>query len=141
MSYGAGAGSHPTASAVVGDIIEIGRHLTLSGGELEPPLSVPFKNLSKEEMLPMDQIDSQYCLRVPMDQPAQYQQEFEKHLLTLGISPVKSVQLAKVAGFEGGVLGVITNMVNEAAMQKSLKDLSTLPFVTDSIKLIRVESN
>ncbi len=63
ISYGAGAGSHPTASAAVGDIMEIGRLLANDRKHQTFPLSCTNETLVKKELLPIDEIETEYYLR------------------------------------------------------------------------------
>lgn len=141
MSYGAGAGSHPTASAVVADIIEIGRHLTFSGGMQVPPLSVPFEHLQVQEILPIEKIDSQYYLHFRLLKSKGSLTDLEKELQKEGVSILNKIQLDSSQEAHTIHVGILTHSINEGEMQKTLKRLKNLPFIEDPINLIRVESS
>lgn len=138
MSYGAGAGSHPTASAVVADIIEISRHLTYSGGLQVPPLTVPFDSLKKQSILPIDEIQSSYFLRTVLDE----QSDIDKVTAELKKNDIAVVSSTSFIdpSINKNAAAIITNAIEEKHMQEILKRLSSLSFVDDPIKLIRVES-
>ncbi|MEX0619095.1 MAG: homoserine dehydrogenase [Pseudohongiellaceae bacterium] len=67
LYYGAGAGAEATASSVVADIIDIARSTvnTVAGGRAFMP-SLAFNELRSDiEILPIEEIESAYYLRIP----------------------------------------------------------------------------
>ncbi|MBU2512999.1 homoserine dehydrogenase [bacterium] len=139
MSYGAGAGSHPTASAVVGDMIEISRNLMNGNSCRVLPLTVAIENLQKMTILPIDEIESEYYLRFLVKQPWEainaIRDAFYKEELDIQ-------QVEQLDGEQADacfVLAVLTGKMEERAIQGFIKDLETLPFNAFPIKLIRVE--
>ena len=93
MSYGAGAGSHPTASAVVGDIIEIARNLANESCCRVAPLTVSMDNLKGEPILSVDEISSVYFLRLMTDQLEEAEKTVLEQCKTAGIPVQKVVKL------------------------------------------------
>ena len=59
MFFGAGAGSGPAASAVMGDVLEVSRHITLGA----PPL-VGCTCTDKLPIVPMDNLETRYYVRL-----------------------------------------------------------------------------
>ncbi len=58
LYYGAGAGSEPTASAVVADIIDIARQTKLSDKTLIPTLGFTPDRIQKQKILSIEDISS-----------------------------------------------------------------------------------
>ena len=64
MYYGAGAGSEPTASAVIADIIEVTRLMQAEPQERVPHLAFQPDALSDVSILPIGDVETRYYLRV-----------------------------------------------------------------------------
>ncbi|MAT65835.1 MAG: homoserine dehydrogenase, partial [Gammaproteobacteria bacterium] len=64
LYYGAGAGSEPTASAVVADIVDVTRVLTADPENRVPHLAFQPDALSDLPILPMDDVETAYYLRL-----------------------------------------------------------------------------
>ena len=64
LFYGAGAGAEPTASAVVADIIELGRALTVDHDERVPYLGFHTDQMSDEPILTIDDVSCSFYLRL-----------------------------------------------------------------------------
>jgi homoserine dehydrogenase len=64
MYYGAGAGSEPTASAVLADVIEVTRLMQAEPEERVPYLAFQPDALSDLPILPIDEVQTSYYLRV-----------------------------------------------------------------------------
>ncbi len=64
LYYGAGAGAEPTASAVVADLVDVTRTLTVDPENRVPHLAFQPDAISDIPILPMDQIETAYYLRM-----------------------------------------------------------------------------
>ncbi len=140
MSYGAGAGSHPTASAVVGDIIDIGRRLASLGGEQVPALSVPLEQLTKQSILPIDQIESAYFLRFKLEDPVEQIQSLKEQFQACDIEILQIVNLKTPTKGNSTPVAFLTESVMERRIQELVKSLNNLPFIDYPIKIVRVDS-
>jgi homoserine dehydrogenase len=70
MYYGQGAGSLPTATAVIADLIAAVRDRAIGGAVRVPPWGVPQATLRKVKMQPMADLESEYYLRcMALDRP------------------------------------------------------------------------
>ena len=64
MYFGRGAGELPTATAVLGDIVEIARHrIAGGGGARSHPLGLPIGQIKRGRVKPMDDVVCEYYLR------------------------------------------------------------------------------
>jgi homoserine dehydrogenase len=64
LYYGAGAGALPTASAVVADVVDLVRALTTDPHNRVPHLAFQPSELSDTPVLPIDEVETAYYLRM-----------------------------------------------------------------------------
>jgi homoserine dehydrogenase len=70
LYYGAGAGSLPTASAVVADLVDVVRALTTDPNNRVPHLAFQPDELADTPVMPMEAVETAYYLRLSaLDQP------------------------------------------------------------------------
>ena len=136
--YGRGAGSLPTGSAVVGDVIAIGRNLLRSATGRVPPASVQQDQRRPLRMRPMEEISSLYYLRfMVLDRPGVLSNiagVLGKH----GISISKVLQQGRKEGQTVPVV-IMTHQAREREVQLALHEIDTMPFISEPTTLIRVE--
>lgn len=134
MLYGRGAGSLPTGSAVVGDIMDISRNILM-----EPSRRLPtVVERAPVEVQPMDSITSLYYLRfMVLDQPGVLSQISG----ILGKHNISIAQVIQRGRKEGGAvpLVIMTHTALERDIQKALVEIKSLASVREQPVLIRVE--
>jgi len=137
MLYGRGAGSLPTGSAVVADIMDIGRQILmeparkLPAGSSESELPVP-------ALQPMSSVATLYYLRLmALDQPGVLSQISG----VLGEHRISIAQMIQRGRKQGGSvpLVIMTHTALERDIQKALVKIEALDCVTEKPVLIRVE--
>jgi homoserine dehydrogenase len=133
MFFGEGAGSLPAASAVVGDVIEVARHirsgcLNLVGCTCNEHL--PLRDLS--------QLETRYFIRFAVaDRPgvlAAVASKFGDH----GVS-IASVIQKRVRESGDAEIVYVTHRAAEGALRAALADIEKLDVVTEVAAVIRVE--
>jgi homoserine dehydrogenase len=136
--YGRGAGSLPTGSAVVGDIIAIGRNLLKGATGRVPPASVQQDQRRPLRMRPMEEISSLYYLRfMVLDRPGVLSHiagVLGKH----GISISKVLQQGRKEGQTVPVV-IMTHQAREREVRLALHEIDAMPFISEPTTLIRVE--
>ncbi len=137
LSYGAGAGAHPTASAVAADIIEIGRRLTGLGGERVSPLSVPFEQLKKSDLIAIDEVEFQFYLRFFLEKPEDEIARIEDELQQAGVDIFAS-EILDFRTESGNAAAVLTGPVIEKRMQELIGQLTKQSFLKHPIRMIRL---
>jgi len=140
MSYGAGAGSFPTASAVVGDIIQISRHLVSGGSAPVPPLSVGIEKLEKKEMLPIDEIETEYYIRFGVKDSRNAIIDIREHLSRQKIEVRVLDQKWLEDQNDGEQVIIFTKRSAEKRIQNALLSIHNLPNVIQPGKLIRIDT-
>ena len=136
---GHGAGSLPTGSAVVGDIIEISRDI-LCGSKLRVP-SQSFQN-SEIRMIPtlnIEFINSEYFLRFSvLDNPGVLSC-ISGILGKYSIGILSVIQKGRCDEGGGVPLIMMTHRANEKKIQLALREIDKLEVVCGKSNFIRVE--
>jgi homoserine dehydrogenase len=131
MFYGRGAGQLPTASAIVGDIIDLAMHQ--ANGGTSPRMN--FGTL-KKAVVPMGEIKTQFYLRLDVkDQPGVLA-SIAKIFGDCGVS-ISAVTQKEATG-ESVELVIFTHEVAEADFQRSVNGIRALSVVVGVRSLIRV---
>jgi homoserine dehydrogenase len=92
MFYGAGAGAEPTASAVVADLIDVARTMTVDPEHRVPHLAFQPDQLSDVAILPMGEVETSYYLRLRVHDKPGVLADITRILADLGISIDAMVQ-------------------------------------------------
>jgi len=136
--YGRGAGSLPTGSAVVGDVIAIGRNVLTGAVGRVPAASFRQDQRRPVRMKPMEEIASLYYLRfMVVDRPGVLAQ-IAGELGRCGISISSVLQQGRREGQTVPVV-IKTHMAKERDVQTALREINRQPFVSEPATLIRVE--
>jgi homoserine dehydrogenase len=137
MLYGRGAGSMPTGSAVVADIMDISRQILLEPSRKLPAGATTGADTAVE-LQPMDSITSlYYCRLMALDQPgvlSQISGIFGRHRISIA-------QMIQRGRKEGGSvpLVMVTHTALERDIQNALVEIKSLSCVTEQPVLIRME--
>ena len=136
--YGRGAGSMPTGSAVVSDVIAIGRNLLKGAIGRVPVASFQQDQRRPLRLKPMEEISSLYYLRFTVvDRPGVLAQ-IAGELGRCGISISSMVQQGRREGQTVPVV-IKTHTARERDVQTALREINRKAFVSEPTRLIRVE--
>jgi homoserine dehydrogenase len=133
--YGSGAGRDPTASAVLGDVIDIARNIERGCCGRVPPVAA---RVGATRVRPIGEIETQYYLRFSVvDRPGVLAR-------ITGILGAQQISIASVLQTErriGGVVPVVlmTHRAREANVRRAIARIDRLADVRDRTALIRVE--
>lgn len=140
LYYGAGAGSLPTASSVVADVIDVVRALTTDPGNRVPHLAFQPGALSDLPVLDMEDIHTAYYLRMQAaDQPG-VMSSVTTILGDLGISIEAIIQKEPEAGAGRVPVIMLTQRVQERNMNKAIRRIEALDRIAGNVHRIRVET-
>ncbi len=143
LYYGKGAGSEPTASAVIADLVDIARLHTADSAHRVPHLAFQPDAMSDTPILPMADVVTSYYLRLRVADQAGVLAKVTGILAESGIS-IDAV-LQREADEVGGVdatqtdLIILTHDCVEAKMNTALTAMQALPTVLEPITRIRKE--
>jgi len=138
LFYGAGAGAEPTASAVVADIIELGRALTVDHDERVPYLGFHTDHMSDEPILTIDDVTCCFYLRLHVQDQRGVLADITRILSDNNVSIDAMVQREVDQGLVPIVM--MTHEVREGDMNAALDKIAALETVDSDIMRIRVES-
>ena len=139
MYYGAGAGSEPTASAVVADIIDLARNLESNNSTPIPILGFVKNAIKAKKMLSIEETTSEFYLRFSMKNEsgvlAKITQVFAQHSISIDAMVQKEVQDDDEIV---DIILVTSNMV-EKEMNKIINEIEALPENKDKVVKLRIE--
>ncbi len=123
LYYGAGAGADPTASAVVADIIEMGRGLTADHEERAPYLGFHADQMSQTPVLDIEDVTTSFYVRLHVQDQTGVLKDITQILTRHDIS-----------------VEAMFHKVRERAMNRALDEIAALDTVLEDLMRIRVES-
>ena len=143
LYYGKGAGSEPTASAVIADLVDVARLHTADPLNRVPHLAFQPDAMSKLPVLPMSEVVTSYYLRLRVADQAGVLAKVTGILADANISIDAVLQReADEVGGEGATstdLIILTHEAREGTMNDALIRLQDLPTVLAPIVRIRKE--
>ena len=140
MFYGRGAGMDPTASAIVGDLMDIARNIVAGIGRRSAPLGYLDGRVKKLGIKPMGEIVSKYCLRFStLDKPGVLA-KIAGALGLHGISIESMIQKGRSKG-ETVPIVIMTHEAQEKDVRAALAEIDELDFIREKSNLIRIEDN
>ena len=139
LYYGKGAGSEPTASAVIADLVDIARLHTADPHHRVPHLAFQPDAMSTLPILAMDQVVTSYYLRLRVTDEAGVLAKVTGILATAGISIDAVLQREAGEGENQTDLIILTHDCQEAKMNQALAEMQQLSTVLAPITRIRKE--
>ncbi len=140
LYYGAGAGSLPTASSVVADVIDVARALTTDPGNRVPHLAFQPDAMSDFSVLAMADVHTAYYLRMQaVDQPGVLS-AVTAILGNLDISIEAIIQKEPAPGADHVPIIILTQRVQERNMNTAIRHIEALDTIAGNVHRIRVES-
>jgi homoserine dehydrogenase len=139
LYYGAGAGAEPTGSAVVADLVDVTRMHTADPKHRVPHLAFQPDLLSDTPILPMEEVETSYYLRLRvLDKPGALA-DIARVLADLGISIEAMVQKEPSEGEEQVDIIMLTHRALEKNINTAIARIKKLPTMTGKITRIRME--
>ena len=140
LYYGAGAGEMPTASAVVADLMEIGREIRRGGSGPVAPLSYLPEHITQKPLVTDAEITGRAYLRLTVLDRADVVGQVTGALGDEGVGIASVVQRGQSGGSAGTAsLVVLTHSASEAALRAALEKIEALSGVTEAPRVIRIE--
>jgi homoserine dehydrogenase len=141
LYYGKGAGSEPTASAVVADLVDIARLIDAAPEARVPYLAFQPDSMSALPVLPLEQVQTSFYLRLRVADKAGVLANITGLLAEQGISIDAVIQREADQVSEGGQtdLIILTHETTEGGMNKAIAAMQALPTVLAPIVKLRKE--
>jgi homoserine dehydrogenase len=139
LYYGAGAGSQPTASAVVADLIDITRLITADPEHRVPHLAFQPDQLADTPILPIGEVETSYYLRMRvLDQPGVLA-NITRILADSRISIDAMVQKEPGQGESRVDIVMLTHRALEKNVNQAMAKIEKLSTVVGKVTRIRLE--
>ena len=140
LYYGKGAGAEPTASAVIADLVDVTRMHTADPENRVPHLAFQPDQLVDLPILPMDQVQSSYYLRLRVwDEPGVLA-DITRVLADEKISIDAMIQKEPDEGEDETDLVLLTHLTREKLINDSIHRLEMLPVVVGKVTRLRMET-
>jgi homoserine dehydrogenase len=139
LYYGKGAGSEPTASAVIADLVDITRLHTADAAHRVPHLAFQPDQMSDQPVLPMSEVVTSYYLRLRVADQAGVLAQVTGLLAEAGISIDAVIQREAGEGEKQTDLIILTHDILEGTMDRVLAQMQDLSTVLAPITRIRKE--
>ena len=139
LYYGKGAGSEPTASAVIADLVDIARLESVNPEHRVPHLAFQPDAMKNTPILPMSEVTTSYYLRLRVkDQPGVLA-DITRILADLQISIDAFLQKEPLEGETLVDIIVLTHVTQEKNMNAAIEQLENLSTVMGKVTKIRLE--
>ena len=140
MYYGKGAGAEPTASAVIADLVDVARTLSIDSGHRVPDLGFQSAEIVMRSVVPIDEIESGYYLRLQVrDQPGVLA-DITRALADGGISIDAFFQREPDEGADETDVVLIAHRCIEKKMRDAIRKIEALKTVLSEVVVLRLES-
>ncbi len=139
LFYGAGAGAEPTASAVVADLVDVVRTLTVDPNHRVPHLAFQPDAMVDLPILSIEDVDTSYYLRLHvLDKPGVLA-DVTRILADLSISIEAILQKEPHAGEDTVPVIILTQRVRERNMNAAIARIEKLASIKGRVMRIRLE--
>ena len=139
LYYGAGAGSEPTASAVVADIIDVARTLTADPGNRVPHLAFQPDSICDIPILAMADVETAYYLRMQVTDKPGVMADVARILGDAGISIEAILQKEPAPHADKASIILLTHVVRESQMNAAITKIEALDSIHGRVTRIRLE--
>ncbi|WP_338849714.1 homoserine dehydrogenase [Massilia sp. W12] len=139
LYYGKGAGSEPTASAVIADLVDITRLATADPEHRVPHLAFQPDAMSDIQIVPMSEVCTSYYLRMRVkDQPGVLA-DITRILADGDISIDAMLQKEPGDGESQTDIIILTHLTREKHVLAAIERMQSLPTVLGAVTRIRME--
>ena len=139
MYYGKGAGAEPTASAVVADLVDVARMITSDPQNRVPHLAFQAEALSALPILPIDETETAYYLRLRVSDRPGVLADITRILADENISIDAVLQREPGEGEAHTDLILLTHRTIERQVNAAIARIEALPTVLSKSVRIRLE--
>ena len=140
LYYGAGAGSEPTASAVVADIVDVVRTLTSDPENRVPHLAFQPESISDIPILPIEAVKTAYYLRLSAEDKPGVLADVTRILANHQISIEAILQKEPHTGESHLPIIMLTQKTLEIELNAAIAEVEALGAIDKPVKRIRLET-
>ncbi len=140
LYYGAGAGAEPTASAVVADLVDLARDISVGQSCRIPALGVARESMRDLPIIPMEQVETAWYLRMEAEDKPGVMSQVTRIFSEQGISIEGLIQKAPAEGESRVPVIVLTNIAAQGNVDIAVRAIEALEPIHGKIARIRVEA-
>lgn len=137
LYYGPGAGSEPTASAVIADLVDVTRMHHTDPENRVPHLAFQADALADYSILSIEDTETSYYLRLLVDDQSGVMAEITRVLAEDDIS-IDSMIQEQVSDGKATII-FLTHKSREGDIEKAIGQIEQMPFVHSKVTRIRLE--
>ena len=139
LYYGPGAGSEPTASSVIADIVDVARTMGSAADSWVPALGCNSASLQQQTIMAIEDIDTSFYIRfAALDKPGVLS-DITKIMADAGICIEAIIQREQPAGEDYVNVIILTNVTREKLLDAAVENIEQLETVRGNVSFIRVE--
>ena len=139
LYYGPGAGSEPTASSVIADIVDVARSLNADPDSWVPALGCTTDMLQQQQIMAIEDIETSFYIRfAALDKPGVLS-TITKVMADARISIEAIIQREQPAGEDYVNVIILTNVTREKLLDAAVEGIEKLETVRGNVTFIRVE--
>lgn len=139
LYYGKGAGSEPTASAVIADLVDITRLATADPEHRVPYLAFQPDEMADTPILPMSEVTTSYYLRIRVADKLGVVADVTRILADAAISIDAMLQKEPGEGETQTDIIILTHQTQEKQVDKAIALIEALSTVAGKVTRIRLE--
>ena len=139
LYYGKGAGAEPTASAVIADLVDVTRMHTADPENRVPHLAFQPNQLADLPILPMDEVQTSYYLRLRVADKPGVLADITRILADEQISIDAVIQKEPGEGEDQTDLIMLTHQTREKRINAAIGKMEKLAVVAGKVTKIRLE--
>ena len=140
LYYGAGAGAQPTASAVIADLVDVARLIDADVNHRVPYLAFQPDRIGSEPVLPIDDVESSYYLRLRVDDKPGVLADITRVLADNHISIDAMLQKEPAEGEAQTDIILLTHETIEKNVKRAIAAIEAQPSTRGKIVLLRLEN-
>ena len=139
LYYGKGAGAEPTASAVIADLVDVTRMHTADPENRVPHLAFQPNQLADIKILPMDEVQTSYYLRLRVQDKPGVLADITRILADEQISIDAVIQKEPGEGEDQTDLIMLTHLTREKRINAAIAKMEALSVVQGKVTKLRLE--
>jgi homoserine dehydrogenase len=139
LYYGKGAGSEPTASAVIADLVDIARVEAVDPEHRVPHLAFQPDAMNNTPLLPMSEVTTSYYLRMKVKDQSGVLADITRILADLNISIDAFLQKEPLEGETLVDIIILTHQTQEKNIDAAIEKIEKIGTVMGKVTRIRLE--
>ena len=140
LYYGAGAGAEPTASAVIADLVDVTRMLTVDAESYVPYLAFQPGSVAEIPILPVDDVVTSYYFRMRAKDEPGVLANVTRVLANHNISIEAVIQKEAEFGDDQTDIIFLTHRALEKDVEKAKKIIGEIPAILEPVYSLRMET-